>query len=151
MTNVYIYSLLLGNQTPMFQHSLASFKVASRSWTLGIPPSHSLEWKVIKNKEPCTHTNNNNKHNLIQLTPKDLKHRVIIDMVHGNLATSIHPRCEHNTKMICDAKIFHFKIDPKHIQNWHCKLVTQGMVARTISCSLGQHGQCASWASVEAK
>jgi hypothetical protein len=58
--------------------------------------------------------------------------------------------------MICDAKIFHFKIDPKHIQkpkvlHWHCKLVTQGMVARTISCSLGQHGQCASGAIVEAK
>ena len=41
MTNIYIHSLLLGNQTPMFQHSLASFKVASRSWTLGIPPPFS--------------------------------------------------------------------------------------------------------------
>ena len=38
---------------------------------------------------------------------KDHKHRVIIEMVHGNLVTSIHPRCEHNTYMICDAKIFH--------------------------------------------
>ena len=43
MTNIYIHSLLLGNQTPMFQHSLASFKGTSRSWTLGIPPS--LLWK----------------------------------------------------------------------------------------------------------
>ena len=43
MTNIYIHSLLLGNQTPMFQHSLASFKVTSRSWTLGIPLS--LLWK----------------------------------------------------------------------------------------------------------
>ena len=42
MTNIYIHSLLLGNQTPLFQPSLASFKVASRSWTLGIP-LHSLE------------------------------------------------------------------------------------------------------------
>ena len=67
------------------------------------------------------------------------------------------PRCENNTKMICDAKIFHFKVNPKHIQKnkqsvaLHCKLVAQGMVARTISCSLGQHGLCASWAIVEAK
>ena len=29
---------------------------------------------------------------LIQLMIKDHKHRVIIDIVHGNLATSIHPR-----------------------------------------------------------
>jgi hypothetical protein len=47
--------------------------------------------------------------------------------------------------MICDAKIFHFKIDPKHIQkpkvlHWHCKLVTQGMVARTISSHLDSMG-----------
>jgi hypothetical protein len=52
--------------------------------------------------------------------------------------------------------LFHFKINPKHIEkpkvlHWYCKLVTQGMVARTISCSLGQHGQCASGAIVEAK
>jgi hypothetical protein len=47
MTNIYIHSLLLGNQTPMFQHSLASFKVASRSWTLGMLPSMLSKYSAV--------------------------------------------------------------------------------------------------------